>query len=117
MTENALPVSSTSSRFGWPKPTRIEEFNRLKATPSGATTRIVFQSQTVDIPIIRVPIELPKYRLSNGRTSSLQAEYLAIKPNVRADLSTGDPELWDAQEAQHGLFVKAGQTVGFAEIL
>jgi hypothetical protein len=109
MTENALPVSSTSSRFGWPKPTRIEEFNRLKATPSGATTRIVFQSQTVDIPIIRVPIELPKYRLSNGRTSSLQAEYLAIKPNVRADLFSGDPELWDAQEAQHGLLVKLGK--------
>ena len=64
MTENVLPASPTGSRFGWPQPARIEEFKKLLASPTGATTRIVFQGNTVDIPIIRVPIELPKYRLA-----------------------------------------------------
>jgi hypothetical protein len=67
---------------------------------------LVFQGKTVDIPIIRVPIDLPKYRMANGRTSSLQAEYLAKNPGVRPDLFTGDAELWDAQEAQHNLLLQ-----------
>lgn len=96
----------TSSRFGWPKPKRTEEFTKLLAKPSGATERVVFQSKTIDIPIIRVPIDLPKYRLVNGRTASLQAEHLAKNPKARADLFSGDPELWDTQETQHNLLVQ-----------
>ena len=101
--QNALAL--TPSRFGWPKPKRTEEFTKLLAKPSGATERVVFQSKTIDIPIIRVPIDLPKYRLVNGRTASLQAEFLAKNPKARGDLFGGDPELWDAQEAQHNLLV------------
>lgn len=106
MANNALPETATSSRFGWPRPARTEEFKKLLTNPPGATTRIVFRGKTVDIPIIPVPIELPKYRLENGRTVSLQAEYLAKNPKARQDLFSGDPELWDAQEAQHGLLLQ-----------
>jgi len=106
MSDSALPSGPTKSPFGWPKPARIEEFKKLLATASGATTRVVFQSKTVDIPIIRVPIGLPKYRLANGRTASLQAEFMATTPKARPDLFSGDPELWDAQEAQHKLLLK-----------
>lgn len=110
MTEDNLPQSATQSRFGWPKPTRIEEFKKMLAeTPAGPTTRIVLMGKTADIPIIRVPIGLPKYRLENGRTVSLQAEHLAENPAVRADIFSGDPELWDAQEIQHGLLLKLGK--------
>jgi hypothetical protein len=109
MTENVLPQSPTGSRFGWPQPARIEEFKKLPAEPTGATTRVILQGKTQDIPIIRVPIELPKYRLANGRTVSLQAEYLATKSKVRRDLFSGDPELWEAQEAQHELLIKLGK--------
>lgn len=109
MHNSILPASAMSSRFGWPQPARIEEFTKLGAKPTGATTRIIFQSKPVDIPIIRVPIELPKYRMTNGRTTSLQAEYLATNPKARADLFSGDPELWDAQEAQHQLLLKLGK--------
>jgi hypothetical protein len=43
----------TGSRFGWPKPTRKEEFKaRLDESPD-ATTRVVFQGQTKDVPIVR----------------------------------------------------------------
>lgn len=60
----------------------------------------------MDIPIIRVPIELPKYRMVNGRTVSLQEEHLAKNPTAREDLFSGDAELWDAQEAQHNLLLQ-----------
>jgi hypothetical protein len=101
-----MPASPTSFRFGAPKPTRTEEFKKLLTSPSGATHRIVFQAKNVDIPIIRVPVELPKYRMVNGRTVSLQEEYLAKNPAVRQDLFSGDAELWDAQEAQHNLLLQ-----------
>ncbi|WP_156440545.1 hypothetical protein [Burkholderia sp. MSMB1072] len=93
-------------RFGWPKPKRIEEFAKLCKNPTSATERVVFQGKTIDIPIIRVPIDLPKYRLANGRTASLQAEYLAKNAKSRPDLFSGDSELWDAQEAQHSLLLQ-----------
>lgn len=101
-----MPITPTSSRFGWPRPARTEEFKKLLASPSGATTRIVFQGKTADIPIVRVPVELPKYRMENGRTASLQSEYLAKHPAARQDLFSGDAELWDAQEAQHALLLQ-----------
>ena len=99
-------TSPKSSRFGWPKPSRVETFKKLAANPTGATTRVVFQGKNVDFPIIRIPIDLPKYRMANGRTASWQEEYLANNPNDRRDLFSGDAELWDAQEAQHLLLLK-----------
>jgi hypothetical protein len=102
---HAMQKTPTGSRFGWPKPARTEEFLKLFATPTGATARIVFQGKNVDIPIARVPIGLPKYRMANGRTASLQSEHLAKNPTERQDLFSGDSELWDAQEAQHGLLL------------
>lgn len=102
-------VISATSRFGWSKPARTEEFKKLLAAPASATFRIVFQSKTFDIPIIRVPIDLPKYRMANGRTASLQEEYLARNPTAKADLFAGDAELWDSQEVQHGLLLKVAK--------
>ncbi len=116
MTNNQNSQMAMSSRFGWPKPKRTEEFTKLLAKETLATERVVFQGKTIDIPIIRIPIDLPKYRLVNGRTASLQAEYLAKNPKARADLFSGDPELWDAQEAQHTLLLllaKQADLAGF----
>jgi hypothetical protein len=114
MSGTELPTSPTASRFGWTKPARIEEFATLLRTEGLPTHRVVFQGQSRDIPIIRVPIGLPKYRLANGRTASLQVEHLAKNPGLRADLFSGDPELWDAQEAQHGLLLKLARQAELA---
>src|SRR5574337_1413439 len=114
MTSSQHQQVAAGSRFGWPKPKRTEEFAKLLANPSGATERVVFQGKTLDIPIVRVPIELPKYRLVNGRTASLQAEHLAKNPKSRADLFSGDPELWDAQEAQHHLLLQLAKQANLA---
>lgn len=98
--------SETSSPFGWPQYKRREELTSLSSSAASAHHRVLFKGQNTDLKIIRVPIDLPKYRMANGRTSSLQAEYLAKHSTVRKDLFTGDPELIDAQSAQHELLLK-----------
>jgi hypothetical protein len=107
-TSTLIPDSPTGSRFGWPKPARIEEFKKLVSS-SSETTRLEFQGRLQSFPIIRVSIDLPKYRMANGRTASMQAEYLAKNRGVRRDLFSGDSELWDAQEAQHRLLLQLGK--------
>jgi hypothetical protein len=115
MSETSLPTSPTGSRFGWPKPARLQEFAKLLEAKGLATHRVVLQGHSRDIPIVRVPIDLPKYRMSNGRTASLQVEHLARHPKARPDLFTGDPELWDAQEAQHKLLLQLGKQQDLAK--
>lgn len=109
MTNTAMPDTPNGSRFGWTKPARREEFETRGKAEGLPTYRVVFQGQTKDFPIIRVPIDLPKYRMVNGRTASLQVEHLALNPDDRRDLFTGDPEMWDAQEAQHALLIQLGR--------
>lgn len=109
MTKFVLPDTPKGSRFGWPRPARLEEFKTRLAAKGLATDRVVFQGLNQDLPIIRIPIELPKYRLVNGRTASLQVEHLALNADLRPDLFTGDPEMWDAQEVQHELLLKLGR--------
>jgi hypothetical protein len=50
-----------------------------------------------------VPIELPKYRLKNGRTAAAQIEYLATHTKVSPDIFSKDPESEEAQKIQHEL--------------
>lgn len=109
MSDMDLPDTPKGSRFGWPRPARLEEFEVRLQVKGLATDRIVFQGLNQDLPIIRIPIDLPKYRLVNGRTASLQVEHLAINANLRSDLFSGDPEMWDAQEVQHELLLKLGR--------
>jgi len=106
MNDANFPDSPTSFRFGWPRALRRETFVKLHDGGGKGSTRVVFLGENRDFPIIRVPIGLPKYRLENGRTASLQAEALARDPNLRRDLFTGDLELWESQEAQHRLLVQ-----------
>ena len=101
-----LPDTPKGSRFGWPRPARLEEFEVRLQADGLATHRVVFQGINQDLPIIRIPIDLPKYRLVNGRTASLQVEHLSLNTDLRSDMFTGDPEMWDAQEVQHELLLK-----------
>ena len=106
MVNDSTPTNPTGSRFGWPNPLRIEEFRKLLAVEGLPTMRVVFREERLDLPTIRVPIGLPKYRLANGRTVSLQAEYLAKNEKTSKDLFDRDPELWEVQEVQHELLLE-----------
>ncbi len=97
-----LPPPPRQSPYGWPLPDRREEFLKLSEKPATETYRVAdFKGETISLPILRVPLNLPKYRISNGRTASAQQEWVALK-HVDADFfDNGDPELEDVQIAQH----------------
>ena len=106
MTSTFSSIPPSASRFGWPQNKRCEELIKLRATPAKSHHRVLFKAQNADLPIVRIAVDMLKYRMANGRTASLQAEHLAKHPTARRDLFSGDPELLDAQEAQHGLLLK-----------
>lgn len=95
------------SRFGWPLVKRKEHFRKcLEEGASKHSVEIMFQGRKQTFPVISIPIEMPKYRLSNGRTASLQQEYLAQNLGLAGAFFKTDPELMNVQEAQHELLLK-----------
>lgn len=101
-TQIHLPLSNPAlSPYGYPLDARQIFFDDSKKN-SKTTFRVVFMGHAQDLPVITVPIELPKYRLLNGRTASSQQEYLAKNPDVNKDFFA-DPERVDVQIIQHQL--------------
>lgn len=92
-------------QLGWPLPRRADMLAELQAITEGPTYRLVFQGKQLDLPIYRVPLEMPKYRLENGRTQDLQLEYIAER-HAPPDFFKRDSESEEAQEAQHSLLLK-----------
>jgi len=101
-----MPLNPKDSRFGWPRAARKEEFAARLAQSPQAHHRVVVENQKMDLPIIKVHQNLPKYRMENGRTASAQVEWLAKHPDKLKTFFKEDPELWSVQEAQHGLLLK-----------
>ena len=100
--------------LGWALPRRAEH---LRNAERGAeeTFRIRFQGDLLTRKLFSVPAGLPKYRLENGRTVSLQAEWLADHSDERPDFFRGDPESDRAQEEQHNLLLKLIKGKGLRE--
>lgn len=109
-TDQHIDDDPALSIYGWPLDRRRSYFDEaLKKTSS--TYRVVFMGKPQDLPVIAVPIQLPKYRLLNGRTASAQQEYLAKNPGITKDFFETDPERLDVQTIQHQLLtdvIKAG---------
>ena len=88
--------------FGWPLPARKACFSsRVEHAKLSWPVTILGKPQ--HLKIIQIPLGLPKYRLLNGRTTSLQKEYLAKNSSLASDFFTRDHESEEAQKAQHGL--------------
>jgi len=96
---------SLDNRYGMPLPARRKEFSELleEAKRKGSASYRIenFQGQVASLPIIRVVADLPKYRIANGRTSSIQEEWVTLHSKQEDFFSGGDPELYTIQEAQH----------------
>lgn len=106
MSEPKMPLNPKDSRFGWPKAARKEEFAaRLVQNPQ-AHHRVVVENQQMDLAIIKIHQNVPKYRMENGRTASAQVEWLAKHADKPKTFFKDDPELWEVQEAQHELLLK-----------
>lgn len=94
-------------QFGWPYPKRKTLLDQLSSSTSDKTQLVPsFQGKNDYYKIYSVPIELPKYRLGNGRTYAVQAEYLATNPNTPKDIFEKDWESEEAQQIQHNLLKK-----------
>ncbi|MBO4227398.1 hypothetical protein [Bradyrhizobium neotropicale] len=102
-----IPAPPRQSLYGWPLPDRREEFVRLASQPGAEMHRVAdFKGQTVALPILRIPLNLPKYRISNGRTASAQQEWVANKHRAADFFDNGDPELEEIQIAQHQILTE-----------
>jgi len=64
------------------------------------------KGEKLELPKFRISIELPKYRLANGRTAALQEEWLAANKDKPQDYFESDPELEVVQQTQHELLMK-----------
>jgi hypothetical protein len=87
--------------LGWPLPKRRNYIAGLRITPSNHKQKLTFQNTEIMLQVYRVPIDLPKYRLANGRTQAAQEEYLATHTDCGADFFTRDGESEEAQHVQH----------------
>ncbi len=87
-------------QFGANITERITEIKRKTDGVMG-THPIEFRGQTEHLPVIKVRIGFPVYRLNNGRTSTYQLEYLALHPDLPEDFFKRDNDAISAQKAQH----------------
>lgn len=98
----------TQIEYGWALIKRLEMIENLSKNPSAPKyeTKVNFMGGDRKFPVFSIPIGFPKYRLENGRTSSLQLEWLANNPNKEREYFTLDPERTEVQQTQHELLKK-----------
>ncbi|SPA25377.1 conserved hypothetical protein [Cupriavidus taiwanensis] len=93
-------------RYGYPFEQRIKELADSKPPMVLATWAMDVKGEKLELTKFKVPIELPKYRLANGRTAALQEQWLATNPSESVDFFEKDPELDVVQETQHHLLME-----------
>src|SRR6266404_5951237 len=92
--------------LGQPLAVREKELDDLAKTKSERTYPLRFQQQQQHLGWYRVRIELPKYRIANGRTRASQQDYIATS-NLAAnffDLSRAEDD--EVQTAQHSILLE-----------
>ncbi|WP_060209924.1 hypothetical protein [Sporosarcina koreensis] len=90
--------------LGWSYPRRREIIDKLRANVVVDQNRhpINFQNERTFFPIFKVSIDMPRYRLSNGRTQAAQEEYYTMH-DLPEDFFERDIESEDAHIAQHDI--------------
>lgn len=71
-----------------------------------------YQNVSQQLPVVRFPIELPIYRMANGRTRTAQLQYIRSH-DTPADFFTAGQENQESQQAQHDIldrFSREGTT-------
>lgn len=102
----------TNPRFGYPFELRLKELTSSKPAIPAATFALEVMGGNRELVKFRVPIEMPKYRLANGRTASLQEQWLAENTDQASTYFDSDPELDVVQETQHELLLKLVKEAG-----
>ena len=90
-----------SIQFGLPLSIREKELAELQPVDPPRTKDVRFQGRNATFRVSRVRIELPKYRLENGRTSAAQRDYIAKQRLESIFFDPSRSENDDVQSAQH----------------
>src|SRR4051812_2066026 len=82
------------------------------ARPTGSDTTLdVFPGKKIDLQKVQLPIDLPVYRMANGRTSIEQLDYLRREKRPENFFSNGEEnEL--AQQVQHEILAELAKKGG-----
>lgn len=83
-----------------PKHERESIIATASTSPIEKTTFHEYQNSSQQLPVIRVAIELPLYRMANGRTRTEQLKYLR-QHNLAPTFFSAGQENQEAQQAQH----------------
>src|ERR1700728_374145 len=95
-----------------PAHAREEIITKALARPIGADTTLdVFQGKKVDLPKVELPIDLPVYRMANGRTSIEQLDYLRREKRPGTFFTNGE-ENEEAQQVQHQILAELAKAGG-----
>lgn len=89
-----------------PAHARIEAISEAVRDAPEQLTFYHYQNAPRRLPVIRVPIGLPIYRMANFRTRSAQLAFLRQHPELAADYFEGGQENVDAQREQHNFLVR-----------
>lgn len=104
-----------ASRYGYPFERRLKELADSRPITPTATWPMEVKGEKLELVKFRVPIEVPKYRLANGRTASLQDQWLAKNSDKASDYFGSDPELDVVQETQHDLLFSLVKEAGLLD--
>jgi hypothetical protein len=93
----------------WPLPRRQKHLLDLVNGASGATSvgkvAVWYEGNVTYEPVYSIPLELPVYRLANGRTRAAQAERVATE-GLPVDFFTADPDSAPALEKQNEILTE-----------
>src|SRR5256885_2704243 len=87
--------------LGLPLAVREKELADVKADGSGRKHEIRFQGKLRPFDVYTVRVELPKYRLENGRTRAAQQDYIAKQKLSKDFFDPARSENEEVQAAQH----------------
>lgn len=97
---------------------RLLELNRLEGDAKenlSRTTPVYFKSANHHLPVFKVEIDFPKYRIENGRTKRKQILFKHEHPD-RAHL-LDDPSSDEAQEIQESILMRMVDDEGLIDLL
>ena len=81
---------------------REERIEKALKSPLRTEAFYDFRTAKIDLPVVRVPIDLPVYRMENFRTYTDQKEYIAKEKKAHDFFSTGQ-ESEAVQQVQHSI--------------
>ncbi len=90
-------------KYGYALPKRVELITKLVKRKGKYKQPLKFQGDLQLFDVHKVSIDMPKYRLANGRTQAAQEEYLEKHSELEDNYFECDPEVERKQEIQHGI--------------